>query len=958
VVVLTCPKCSLKTSLAPFDGTEPCPYCGQLLASRDSVAPQDIAAEDEILVAELRDAFDYGERGIARGLESLTASTGRKTGSSSPPADITPLAAGSRLDDFEILGELGRGGMGIVYRARQRSLDRIVALKVLSSTRRRNRRAVRRFRTEAQAAARLHHENIVPVYAHGEYEDHVYYSMMLVEGDSLDTVIHSKPELLSSTTLPGSSVAEPSAASDSSIGIEIPRPQAVPPRSARDSSAPSPRTAADYRHIALLLAGVADGLAHAHERGVVHRDVKPHNLLLGSDCRLRITDFGLAYLTDEPRLTLSGEVMGTPVYLSPEQVRGDLKAIDHRTDIYSLGVTLYEVITGRHPFQGAVRDEILHRICCDEPLPPRRLDPFIPKDLETICLRALEKKPADRHPAASVLADDLRRFSEGRPILSRRIGPIEKMLKWARRRKAAATAITSTFGVLVLAVGLTASLLSTRRREAALSIDRAFTALAIHNYKDADAVAADLERAAALGADPIRLGVTRALAALGARNAAGAVQEALGVLEQDPHNRQARYLMSWAHWRQGDQTASRELLAEADRLGGPQSPEDWFFRGMAAHFDRADLAIDSYRRAIDEQLRLNRSYPQAVLHLARAFNQRLYERRNLDDFSVVESSLVQLIEHNYRDAYPYYLLSIAHRLAGEIYQSHAGTQSARNAAEHYDEALQWARQGQRVDPGHQSPVLAEAECLESMGRFQEAVAARTRAFALASERQFEWECLHYRWRLHYWLGQWEEALADLQDLTAYVPEGDVFVPFYTALLYAELGDLERAVREILSLADAAPDNAQAIVWTATGLRLLGRGAEADALLTRRADQLHFDVGLVPPQSAAWVAGLCRLAAGQASLESTLRAAGDAESPGKLAAEVHFHAGVWAIGQGNRADAIEHFQKAHESFDSQLRYTYHAKTFLQVMQSDPDWPPWIHDVSGTDPDIRVGDEHNE
>jgi serine/threonine protein kinase len=233
-------------------------------------------------------------------------------------------------------------------------------------------------------------------------------------------------------------------------------------------------TRADYRHVARLLADVADALDCAHQHGVIHRDVKPHNLLLGATNRLHLTDFGLARLTDAPHLTASGEVMGTPAYLSPEQVRADIGRIDHRTDIYSLGVTLYEIITKRKPFEGETREQILSGICTAEPAAPRRLNPHIPLDLETICLRAMEKEPGRRQATAAVLAEDLRRFADGRPILSRRTSRLEKAAKWVTRHKAATVAMAATAAMVLLAAGLEWSLSAGRSREAERLVHQAY----------------------------------------------------------------------------------------------------------------------------------------------------------------------------------------------------------------------------------------------------------------------------------------------------------------------------------------------------------------------------------------------------------------------------------------------------------------------------------------------------
>ncbi|MCH7703271.1 MAG: serine/threonine protein kinase, partial [Planctomycetes bacterium] len=308
--------------------------------------------EDAALVAELREAFsscDYRLDGVGLVALGVLDSGGR---SGSPRMVPNPLVSGSRLDDFEIIEEIGHGGMGVVYRARQVSLDREVALKVLPVGAQTHGResARRRFRTEAQAVARLNHPNVVPVFAHGEHEDRLYFAMELVDGVSLDVAMRSQPELLSSTFAHSGSGPylrtneRPTSPPSRDCSGSSSHSNALNSAPAPDSTAEAPddattsllRTAEDFRYLASLMADVADGLSHAHEHGVIHRDIKPQNLLLGSDGRLRITDFGLAQLTDQPGLTVTGEIMGTPAYLPPEQVRGGARRVDHRADIYSL----------------------------------------------------------------------------------------------------------------------------------------------------------------------------------------------------------------------------------------------------------------------------------------------------------------------------------------------------------------------------------------------------------------------------------------------------------------------------------------------------------------------------------------------------------------------------------------------------------------------------------------------
>lgn len=916
-----------------------CKSCGHLLSVDDSQGDKLDDREEQSLVDKLRRVFQEESSSSHILLRLPAGAAATELDASEQSAEPhAPLAAGSRLGEFEIVEELGRGGMGIVYRAWQSTLNREVALKVLPASRQKSSSGARRFRTEARAAARLHHENLVPVYAQGECDGQLFFSMELVDGISLDSVIRSRPELLSSTFHWDHSALSKSWTTDKSgpTGDEAP--------DQNEETYPEPNainlhwSREDFRHIARLAAGAADGLAHAHERGVVHRDIKPHNILLGSDGRLHITDFGLAYLTDEPHVTVSGEIIGTPAYLSPEQVRGGIGAIDHRTDIYSFGVTIYELLTRRRPFSGETRDQLFYSICRDAPRPPRKLDPSIPVDLDTICLRAIEKQPARRYPSAAMLAEDLRRFADGRPILSRRTGPLEKGLKWVLRHKALTTAIAATVGIAILGVGLAASRSASRRNQAAVYLDRAYARLAHHNYSNPEVVADALARAEELGAEPIKLGVTRTLAYLGMQQWDEAIAEARGVLGRDPENDQARYLIAWAYTESGNSAAARAMVEEADRLGGPQNAEAWFFRGFAVHQDDPTAAIQSYREAIRLRAEHEDLYLQANLHLARAYNQRLYVERNLEDFSVVKSKLEELIDNNYRGAYPYYLLSVGHRLAGEVY-ARTGGSGERNAEEHFQEALRMALAGQGVEPANNRPVTAEAECLESMGLLNDAIEARTRALELAEYDNPRCEQYYYRWRLHYWTGDFEASLDDIASHLDCQPDSIYYQHLYPALVLAETGDMEQALDQARAVAEGASDNAQTVLATASWLRILGRPDEANELLASNAGQVRYDASLQPGQTAEWVEALFRFCSGIDSMESLLDIASVSETRWRLEAELYFHAAALALGEGDRRTAIDHLNSSYKSFDSQQRYTFHSKLILERMRGDPNWPVW-------------------
>jgi hypothetical protein len=346
------------------------------------------------------------------------------------------------VGDFEIGREIGRGGMGVVYEARQVSLNRGVALKVLSGGLGLSPQAVQRFHREAEAAAKLHHTNIVPVYATGEHDGTHFYAMELIDGPSLNDVIRQLRQA------PGN---EPLGTGESATGDPLPigllltspfvEAPVAPSKSAVLSSSSQLSTGSQYFDtVARLMADVADALEYAHAHGVIHRDIKPANLLLAPDGRLSVNDFGLARVLEQPGMTMTGEFVGTPAYMSPEQIAAGRTPLDHRTDIYSLGATLYELLTLRPPFAGERRDQVLAQILHKEPVPPRKVNRRVPVDLETICLKCLEKDPDRRYPTAKALADDFRRYLTRFAIMAKRAGLVAQLVKLTRRHKLAAAA--------------------------------------------------------------------------------------------------------------------------------------------------------------------------------------------------------------------------------------------------------------------------------------------------------------------------------------------------------------------------------------------------------------------------------------------------------------------------------------------------------------------------------------
>jgi serine/threonine protein kinase len=397
---------------------------------------------------------------------------GSGKGGNDQPGESAAQMVG-QLGDFRILREIGRGGMGIVYEAQQISLDRLVALKVLPFAAVFAPRQLQRFRTEAQAAAQLHHPSIVPVFAVGCERGIHYYAMQLINGRSLQAILEelrtssdkSWPRPLSLTS---AETAKPESAAAAGNTIEA---SAVPRSTLAATSAAAARRDY-YRTVARLGVKAAEALDYAHQNGIVHRDIKPANLLIDAQGNLWITDFGLALFRADAGTTGTGEVLGTLRYMSPEQASGRRELIDHRTDIYSLGASLYELLARAPAFAGEERGELLRRIIAEEPRKLRSIDRAVPVELETIVHKAMAKVPSERYATAQDLAEDLLHFLDDRPIRARPPTLMEKLIKWSRRHTAAVAAAATVLVLSVVALGVSTILIARANRETQAALER------------------------------------------------------------------------------------------------------------------------------------------------------------------------------------------------------------------------------------------------------------------------------------------------------------------------------------------------------------------------------------------------------------------------------------------------------------------------------------------------------
>jgi len=359
-----CPKCGAELTSAAFEGL--CPAC---------------------MVHVMRDVNVAG-----------AASIGNRQAASG-----TPIL--HYFGDYELLEEIARGGMGGVFKARQATLNRVVALKPISSGLLASRESVKRFKAEAEAAAGLDHPNIVPIHEIGEHDGQHYFSMTFIDGPTLGKALGRKP-------LPA-------------------------------------------RRAAQMLITVARAVHFAHQRGVLHRDLKPGNILLDAQGEPHLTDFGLAkFLQKDSTLTQTNAVLGTPAYMSPEQARGDTKAVTTAADVYALGAILYETLTGTPPFAGGTSLETIRQVLEQEPRQPSAFNPEVDRDLETICLKCLEKEAGKRYASAEELAAELSRCLRGEPIEARPVSAPEKLWRWCCRKPGIASLSAATmFLLLAVAIG-------------------------------------------------------------------------------------------------------------------------------------------------------------------------------------------------------------------------------------------------------------------------------------------------------------------------------------------------------------------------------------------------------------------------------------------------------------------------------------------------------------------------
>jgi tetratricopeptide (TPR) repeat protein len=715
--------------------------------------------------------------------------------------------------------------MGIVYEAHQISLERRVALKVLPTGLGLSDQAVQRFEREARAAAQLHHTNIVPVYSIGSEGGCHFYSMEMIEGPSLAQILEDvqreETRSLKEATLTRLFGGEDDDSRQSPAGL------GAPTTSKSDGST---LTREWFDLVARQLADVADALEHAHERGVIHRDVKPANLLLSPEGRLCVTDFGLARVIREPGMTSTGAFLGTPAYASPEQIRG--WGVDLRTDIYSLGVVLYEMLTLQRPFTGDSWEEVIHAILARDPVNPRRIHSRVPLDLETICLKAMEKEPDRRYRSAAELGGDLRLYLQRGLVTARRAGPIRRAIKLVRRHPLVSVSAAAVAAVLVV-VGFAwrASLM-----QATESAHRAVAdAQLAMNYGDYRGALAAVDEALKLDSEltDARLMRSRALVKLG--RTAEAVDETRALLQKTPDDWRLHLILAGLAQTGEVPTLSAREHIELAETQAPETAEAYYLRSLVA--ERPREAIDLLDRALVVQ-------PGHVDSLS----ERIRRYEELKDYPSALQNCELLIHVRPRSAEGRRSKEAILRGAGDLLgalaeaeqavsldpedsANYASRGNANVALGRHTEAIRDITYAIRLDPDRAPYYWMRASWRNVEGEFEEAIVDAHRALELNPDYLVAYQPLL---EAHYKLGRVDDARAILTELAG-VSETWADAHARSRVHHAmanhsgDVGETERALKEVTRALEIDPENLGALLLRSRLRRALQdeNGAEAD-----------------------------------------------------------------------------------------------------------------------------------
>ena len=809
--------------------------------------------------------------------------------------DASTLERGQRLGEYRIVREVGRGGMGVVYEAVQTSLSRRVALKVLPLGALLSDNALERFAREAATSGQLHHTSIVPVYAVGEEQGIHYYAMQFIEGRSLSE--HLKL-LRAKGTRPGHDY---------------------------------------FKRVAHWGQQVADALAHAHAQGVIHRDIKPSNLLLDARDNVWITDFGLARADALTTLTLSGDVVGTARYMSPEQARGGRRQLDARTDIFSLGATLYELLSLQPAHEGDSRDAVLNQLVFADARPLRQLNRAIPRDLETIVGKCMQKEPEQRYARAADLAEDFRRYLAHEPIRAQRTPVLILASRFVRRHRYAALSIAF---LLALTSALLVTMGKIRHAQGQRRVDEAFAAVLLES--DPERGTRLLDNAESMGFDSAKLHLCRGLIPLLNRQPQDAILPLTRAFQRAPDDVEVCYALAYAYYSIGDLINGNHFAARAGERDN-DTALGLLLWGHALAESGQSGAVEAYSRA----LTLRSDFTPAI-------KARAHYRANLVLVEGVREALEPMLnDYNaWVTFWPDLGSSYSARAWGYLYAAaYAGTQP-----DLQDRRETWLADCRRdldragaLAPDSWTVLAKRGIFLRYCGEFETSAEMLANAIVACHSTSEDDHpgLVHHRVLALHAAGELETALREIaatcDALPTFIP-----APLQRAVLLAELDRLAEARAVCQSTLQSQASGTSGLTLAVAVAELLGDAEAGRSTIERH---LHTNTASEELPRGGYGPAL-RYLRGQ--LDETGLIAAAKEHPG-WTCEYWFVIGLRKLGCGQRDEGIAALEACIDTGVFNYAQYRFAQVFLSRAEADASWPRWLPVAEPTSPAPPAGSQ---